>query len=432
MAFLKKKKKKRVCVIGLDGVPYSLLLKLAQTGIMPATGKLIDSGHLHKLRASLPEISAVSWTNFMTGTNPATHGIFGFTDLKTNSYELRFPNFLDLKKETFWDLLSNKKKRCIIINQPSTYPARQINGILISGFVAIELVKAVYPLSYKATLEQMGYQIDIDTLKSREDHTVLWKELDKTLEGRKKALNFFWKEDWDYFEFVITGTDRLQHFLWSAYEDENHQYHQNFLDYYGRVDGVLNDIVTSFQKLTEDNDGLYLLSDHGFAKIEQEVYLNAWLMKKGYLNFENSSPESLDEISESSRAFALDPNRIYLNLKDKYPRGNVEISEKKPLKEEIKKELEKLEYDGRKVIRKVFDVEEIYSGPYLLEGPDLIVLSEYGFDMKGSVKKRDVFGRTNLQGMHTWDDAFFWAKRDWGRELSISDLADIILKNFLG
>jgi len=432
MAFLKKKKKKRVCVIGLDGVPYSLLLKLAQTGIMPATGKLIDSGHLHKLRASLPEISAVSWTNFMTGTNPATHGIFGFTDLKTNSYELRFPNFLDLKKETFWDLLSNKKKRCIIINQPSTYPARQINGILISGFVAIELVKAVYPLSYKATLEQMGYQIDIDTLKSREDHTVLWKELDKTLEGRKKALNFFWKEDWDYFEFVITGTDRLQHFLWSAYEDENHQYHQNFLDYYGRVDGVLNDIVTSFQKLTEDNDGLYLLSDHGFAKIEQEVYLNAWLMKKGYLNFENSSPESLDEISESSRAFALDPNRIYLNLKDKYPRGNVEISEKKSLKEEIKKELEKLEYDGRKVIRKVFDVEEIYSGPYLLEGPDLIVLSEYGFDMKGSVKKRDVFGRTNLQGMHTWDDAFFWAKRDWGRELSISDLADIILKNFLG
>jgi predicted AlkP superfamily phosphohydrolase/phosphomutase len=430
MAFLKKKKKNRVCVIGLDGVPYSLLLELVHKRIMPATGELIDSGHLHKLKASLPEISAVSWTNFMTGTNPATHGIFGFTDFKANSYELRFPNFLDLKKETFWDLLSNKKKRCIVINQPSTYPARQINGILISGFVAIELVKAVYPLSYKTALEQMGYQIDIDTLKSREDHTILWKELDKTLEGRKKALSYFWKEDWDYFEFVITGTDRLQHFLWSAYKDENHEYHQNFLDYYRRVDGVLNDIITSFQKLAEDNEGLYLLSDHGFTKIEQEVYLNTWLMKKGYLNFENSSPEGLDEISESSRAFALDPNRIYLNLKDKFPKGNVEISEKKSLKEEIKKELEKLEYDGKNVVRKVFDVEEIYSGPYLLEGPDLIVLSEYGFDMKGSVKKRDVFGRTNLQGMHTWDDAFFWAKRDWGRELSISDLAEIILKNF--
>ena len=98
MAIFKKKKKNRVCVIGLDGVPYSLLLALTRKGVMPATGKLIDSGHLHKLKASLPEISAVSWTNFMTGVNPATHGIFGFTDLKPNSYELRFPNFHDLKK----------------------------------------------------------------------------------------------------------------------------------------------------------------------------------------------------------------------------------------------------------------------------------------------------------------------------------------------
>ena len=29
-----------------------------------------------------------------------------------------------------------------------------------------------------------------------------------------------------------------------------------------------------------------------------------------------------------------------------------------------------------------------------------------GFDLKGSVKQREIFGRTpGLQGMHTWDDA---------------------------
>ncbi|GAG48050.1 unnamed protein product, partial [marine sediment metagenome] len=80
------------------------------------------------MKASLPEISSVSWTNFMTGTNPGTHGIFGFTDFKTDSYDLCFPNFLDLKKETFWDKLGEQRKKCIIINQPSTYPARKING----------------------------------------------------------------------------------------------------------------------------------------------------------------------------------------------------------------------------------------------------------------------------------------------------------------
>jgi len=429
MALFKKEKKNRVCVIGLDGVPHSLLLELSQRGIMPAMQRLIDSGHLHKLKASLPEISAVSWTNFMTGTNPATHGIFGFTDLKPNSYELRFPNFLNLKKETFWDLLGEKKKRCIIINQPSTYPARKINGVLISGFVAIELAKAVYPPTLKAPLEQLGYLIDIDTLRSRDNHDFLWEELDKSLEGRQKAWKYFWKEDWDYFEFVITGTDRLQHFLWTAYEDENHPYHQKFLDYYAQIDRVIDTIVDSFRGLAAD-DGLFLLSDHGFTKIEQEVYLNTWLRDNGYLEFENSSPENLNEISESSRVFALDPNRIYLNLKDKFPKGSVDPSEKNSLKEEIREQLTNLEYEGRKVIKEIFYAEDIYSGPYLANGPDIIVLSEYGFDMKGSIKKKEVFGKTDLQGMHTWDDAFFWANKECGQDLMISDLADIILRNF--
>ncbi len=430
MSLFKKKKKERVLVIGLDGVPYSLLLELAQKGIMPTTSKLIDSGYIQRMKASLPEISAVSWTNFMTGTNPGTHGIFGFTDFKKNSYDLCFPNFLDLKKETFWDKLGDQRKKCIIINQPSTYPARKINGILISGFVAIELSKAVYPPSFQAPLERVGYEIDIDTQKSAENAEFLWKDLAKTLSARLNAFNLFWKEDWDYFEFVITGTDRLHHFQWDAYEDESHVYHQNFLDYYSQIDRVIDEIVTSFRKLTDNDKGLYLLSDHGFAKIEQEVYLNAWLEEQGYLKFNNPSPESLADISPSSRAFVMEPNRIYLNLKEKFPEGCIEQSEKKALKEEISKKLDQLEYKGKKVVRCVFDAEEIYSGPYLADGPDLIVLSECGFDMKGSVKKKEIFGRSKLQGMHTWDDAFFFSKKEQGQDLSISDLAKIILDDF--
>lgn len=424
------KRKKRVCIIGLDGVPYSMLLDFARRGIMPSMAKLIGSGHLHKMKAGLPEISAVSWTNFMTGANPGTHGIFGFVDLKKKSCELRFPNFLDLKKETFWDALGKKQKNCIIINQPFTYPARKINGILVSGFVAIELARAVFPLSFLAPLERIGYQIDIDTVKSRENHEFLWQELSRTLAGREKAWNLFWKEDWDYFEFVFTETDRLHHFLWDAYEDESHVYHQNFLDNYRQIDRLIEKIVTSFQNLTENNEGLYLLSDHGFTGIEQEVYLNAWLEEQGYLRFRNASLKNLTEISPSTQAFAMDPNRIYLNLKEKFPQGSVELSEKKALKEEISKSLEKLECNGKKVVRRVFDADEIYSGPCLADGPDLLVLSEHGFDMKGSVNKKAIFDRTNLQGMHTWDDAFFWSNKKRGDDLSISDLAKIIMDDF--
>ena len=430
MSLFKRKKKPRVCVIGLDGVPYSMIRDLAQKGVMPNINKLIQSGHLHKMKASLPEISSVSWTNFMTGTNPGTHGIFGFTDLKENTYDLRFPNFLDVKAETFWDKLGEMKKMSVVINQPSTYPARKINGILISGFVAIEMAKAVSPLALKDPLEKLGYQIDIDTFKAREDHEFLWKDLARTLEGRQKAFDSLWETDWDYFEIVITGTDRLQHFLWSAYEDENHFYHTKFLDYYRQLDKFIEKVVDAFTTKAYGDDGLYLLSDHGFAEIEQEVYLNVWLEQEGYLSFETDSPKDLSEISATSRVFTMDPNRIYLNLKDEFPKGSVDVSEKQDLKKELAEKLKNLEYSGRRVVREVFDTEEIYSGPHVASGPDLIVLSEYGFDMKGSVKKKEVFGRSNLQGMHTWDDAFFWANREKGEDLSISDLSSIIMVNF--
>jgi len=89
-----------------------------------------------------------------------------------------------------------------------------------------------------------------------------------------------------------------------------------------------------------------------------------------------------------------------------------------------------LEYKGQKVIRKVLDTQDIYSGPYLAHGPDLIILSKYGFDIKGSIKKKDIFSRSNLQGMHTWDDAFFWADKKMAEDISISDLASIIMDNF--
>ncbi len=430
MALFKTRKKNRACVIGLDGVPYGMIVDLALKGVMPAMARLIEDGHLRKMKASLPEISAVSWTNFMTGRNPGGHGIFGFTDFKPGSYDVRFPNFADVRTPTFWDTLGGKGKRVIVLNQPSTYPARPINGVLVSGFVAVDMGKAVYPPTQRAALERMGYQIDIDTLKSREDPGVLWQELEKTMAAREKAMDYFWAEPWDFFELVVTGTDRLHHLLWTAYEDSSHAFHQKFLDYYRRVDHLIEKIARAYIRAAGSEKGLYILSDHGFTGIVQEVSLNAWLSDNGYLGFDHPEPEGLDAVAAGSRAFALDPNRIYLNVRGRFPRGTVEESERAGLRQEIAGKLRAIEYGGRRVVRDVFLAENIYSGQETPKGPDLLVLAEPGFDMKGSTRKTDVFGRTSLQGMHTWDDAFFWAAEDPGQDLAIEDIAGIIMGNY--
>ena len=426
------RKKQKTLVIGLDGVPYPLLKDLAANGTMPNVAKLIELGNLSKMKVTLPEISAVSWPSFMTGANPGMHGIFGFLDPKPDSYDVRFPNFRDVKVPTFWDRMGEKKKRSIVINQPSTYPAHEIPGILVSGFVALSLKKSVFPPRVLDGLEGIDYEIDIDTRQAREDHDYLMESLDSTLAGRLRAVDLFWtKEDWDYFQVVVTGTDRLHHYLWSAYDDSSHKYHDAFLDYYSKVDSFIGEMYGRFAEVSgrsHEGEGFFMLSDHGFCGIEQEVRVNNWLVENGFLSFESDAPGSLEDIAESSKAFVIDPGRIYLNRKGRFPKGSVDDASAEAILDELKSGLSALTFEGKPVIERVFERDEVYSGPESAKGPDLIPVGNHGFDLKGTIKEADLFGRTNLTGMHTWDEAFFWSLKEAPADLNITQLAGIIME----
>jgi predicted AlkP superfamily phosphohydrolase/phosphomutase len=426
LGFLRKPKK-RICVIGLDGVPYSLLRVLAADGTMPAMAELCAQGHLRPMKVTLPEISAVSWTSFMTGAGPGTHGIFGFIDLKPGSKETRFPTFRDVQVPTLWDRLGQKSQKSVVINQPSTYPARPIQGVLVSGFVALDLRKAVFPARLLPDLKRINYETDIDTQRARADHDYLIQSLHSTLEGRRSLVDLVWdREEWDYFQVVITGTDRVQHYLWNAIADTTHPYHTAVRQYYRAVDRFIAEIVERYRKKAgreQGLTGLFLLSDHGFTGIKREFNLNAWLRQEGYQRLEQATEPTLQNLLPDSRAFALDPSRIYFNRKDRFRDGCVETAEVGNLTEEISSRLLALRNEGEPVVREVFRRADIYSGPCVPHGPDLIVLTHSGYDTKGNPVKNDVFTETDLQGMHTWDDAFFWAGESVDGDLMITDLA---------
>ncbi len=406
-----KKKEKKVVIIGLDGTPYSLLKNLIDQGKLPNMAQIFSQGYFGETTVCLPEISSVSWSSFMTGTNSGTHGIYGFMDFKPGTYELYFPNFSDLKVPTLFDDLGKKGKRSIVINLPSTYPAREIPGVLISGFVAIDLKKSVYPISLLPKLEEFNYRIDIDTNRARTDHEFLIKDLNETVEIRERTANYLWEnEKWDLFMVVITGTDRLQHFLFDAYVDENHPYHEAFINYYQKIDGFVGRIYEKYLKLKGEKSFL-MLSDHGFTQIKTEVYINRWLYENGYLKFSKDKPQLVSDIGPGTVAFALDPSRIYINLKNKYPLGTIDKKDYERLCEELKQAFLEIKYDGEPILRKVFFKEEIYNGPYLDYAPDLILLSKHGYDLKATVQRDVVFGRSGLQGMHTYDDAFYFCDR---------------------
>jgi predicted AlkP superfamily phosphohydrolase/phosphomutase len=135
------------------------------------------------------------------------------------------------------------------------------------------------------------------------------------------------------------------------------------------------------------------------------------------------------DIGHGSTAFALDPSRIYVNLKERYPLGTIDRTDYSRIREGLKRGLENLTFeDNKKVVKRVYYKEELYHGPYVDRAPDLVALSNRGYDLKGKVNSGAVFGRTNLLGMHSQDDAFFFSTNGV-RCKSIFDARNIILES---
>ncbi len=396
---------KRTVIIGIDGVPFEVMDDLSVNKTMPHFGTLREEGTFKKMRSSMPEVSSVSWSSIITGKNPGEHGIFGFTDLLEGTYTLSFPHFGKLKAPPFW----KRDGTFVIINVPSTYPASPLKGVLVSGFISPDLEKAVYPPEYVKVLREVDYKIDVDTKKAQKSKELLFKELHDTLDSRMKACNYFWdKIDWDVFMIVFTGTDRLEHFLWDAYEDETHEYHKRFLQFFSRIDEAVRTIAERLHR----NDSLIMVSDHGMEGITCSMHVNSFLEEKGFLIKGKDPRMGYNNIKEGTKAFALDPGRIYINKEGKYPRGCVPAAEEEDVINEVMEAFETLEKDGEKVIKKTYLKEQIYHGAYTGDAPDVVLLPSKGVNLKGGILSDAVFGTDSLTGKHTQENAFLYVKGD--------------------
>jgi predicted AlkP superfamily phosphohydrolase/phosphomutase len=423
----------RACVVGLDGVPCSMIRRFTRDGVMPRLAEIAAAGALRETTVSLPEISSVSWSTFMTGRNPGEHGIFGFTDLHPGTYTQSFPGFRELKCDTIWDRLGERKMRSVVINQPATYPARPIHGALVSGFVAVHLDRSVFPARYLRTLRDLDYEVDLDAEAVRDDPVALFRRLRELLRMREQLMEVLWTEEkWNLMQVVVTGTDRLHHFLFDAYEDDSHPHHADFLDYYRAVDAFVGRVYDRFRAAGDDARNFFVLSDHGFCRTRHEVNINRVLEENGFFSFASADATTLDGISERATAFGLDPSRIYLHRRGRYPRGGVAEARAEPLLDEIGAVFSSLTYEGERVIRRAVRGAQVYKGPEAARGPDLVLVSTPGFDLKGRLRADRVVSTRRLQGMHTWDDAFLITGRTdllpAGREATLLDVPRMILE----
>jgi predicted AlkP superfamily phosphohydrolase/phosphomutase len=206
---------------------------------------------------------------------------------------------------------------------------------------------------------------------------------------------------------VFTGTDRLAHFLWDAYEQEAHPHHDAFLEHLARVDAVIGEIADRLRP----RDRLIMLSDHGFERLDKELYVNWPLRQDGWLAFEEGGPARLTNVAQETKAFALDPGRIYLHMQTKYPRGSVSPQDRASVLEDLEAIYRSLEVEGQPAIQRVYRKEEIYAGPYLDRAPDLVLLAHTGYNLRATIDPGQLWDTGIRTGKHS-PDAFLLAAGD--------------------
>lgn len=432
MGFFRRRKDKgrKVVVIGPDGTPLSLISSLIAEGELPNFARIFEGGSVRPMTSAIPAVSSVAWSCFMTGKNPGKHGIYGFLDRNPNSYDTYIPNSNVMRSETLWEILSRHGKRVVVMNVPVTYPPRRVNGILVAGFLSPRLEKATYPASVGEQLKSMGYRLDVDPWQARENKDKFLEDLYYTLDKRQEAMfHFMETEEWDFFMLQIMETDRLHHFLWEHWEKGDEKYAPAFLKLYHKIDGLLGRL---YERLTEDTT-LVVLSDHGFCTMKNEVFINRWLQDNGWLNFTKDPPDSLRDIHPDSKAYSMDPGRIFVNLRGRQPQGSVDAGrEYEALRKELTDALSELREpeSGEPMIERVYKREEIYSGECYPQAPDLVAMPCRGYDLKGSIKKAVLTEKGVINGAHTYDDAMIYIQGQdiKKQEVAIVDVMPTILR----
>ena len=256
-----------------------------------------------------------------------------------------------------------------------------------------------WPASFGAELQErlgrfhtLGMPEQLHPLSDRwYDYDAFLAECDAVHRERRQMLS----DELERFQsgllaFVFDTSDRVQHAFWATREPEHPAYDPEEAEAFGHVipdmyremDSVLGEVLSKIDPET----ALIVLSDHGFNSFRRAVHVNRWLIENGYMHLAGGNGKegrSLfgDVDWSKTRAYSLGFSSIYLNLANREPSGIVLASEAADLRREMAGKL--LGWDdpepNQPLVHAVYEGREIYSGPLVGEGPDLVVGLKPGY-----------------------------------------------------
>ena len=187
----------RLIIVGLDGLDPTLAERFMAEGKLPNLSRIKEEGAYAPLRTTIPSISPVAWSSFMTGSNPSKHNIFDFLSRDPRNYlptlssahigrpkkvlsvggfniPLSKPEIRGMRKSVpFWKILGSHGIFCTILRVPITFPPEKFKGHLLSGMCVPDLKGSQGTFSYytsnpeKAKAMEVGLSIPVDIAGDR-------------------------------------------------------------------------------------------------------------------------------------------------------------------------------------------------------------------------------------------------------------------------
>jgi predicted AlkP superfamily phosphohydrolase/phosphomutase len=388
-------------------------------------------GAFAALESVQPPATLPNWTTFLTGVDPARHGVFDFTTRK--GYQVRFTAGTAREVPTVFRQLDQLGLRCACLSFPATWPPEELeHGVFVSGWdapVAFEADRSfMWPQSlHDETVQRFGAPTFDDVDEFHADLPGWVDRLPIALE-RRVARKTEWarwlleRQDWDVFAVYFGESDTASHYLWAHHDPESPRRPSSVSAEQRcgllRVYEALDRGVGALLEAAGGNETeITVLSDHGSGGSSDKVlYLNRLLAEHGLLRFRKQRirggaglkeialrrfPPRLREqlfrfgnawlpsrLESNVRFGAIDMRYtvafsdelnyfpgIYLNMAGREPRGIVGLEQRRETILQVRAALldTRDPWSGKPVFADVIPREELFEGPYLERAPDLLV-----------------------------------------------------------
>jgi predicted AlkP superfamily phosphohydrolase/phosphomutase len=283
--------------LGLDGLDWELLDRLASEGRMPNWKRLASEGYTARLKSYVPILSPVIWTTLATGVGPDVHRVLDFQEVDAATGQKVPISGRSRAMPAIWNVASASGLTVGVVGWWGTHPAEEVKGFFVSDHASPILFEGMpkqgvaYPASLSAGVEQIagreGLVTDAELARFVDlppeeiararasgeglQNTIiaLARTIAATRIQSRIARELYDRNLPDLMMLYLEGTDVVGH-LFASYvapkmdcvsEADFARYAHAVDEYYALVDRLIGQWM---RRAEEDGATLVVNSDHGF------------------------------------------------------------------------------------------------------------------------------------------------------------------------